>query len=206
MTTAARHPLVEDYLKKLWAEAARLPVDQARELVADIDEHLLAALPQEASETEVRNVLERLGTPAELVDAASGTPVVTPSGPKSFASPGGAIICLVAAEILSILLPLSVPLWIIGLVMMARATVWTERQKWLGMLALGSGFPVVTLLLMISTVTATSCSQVFENGQLVQDTCGGFNPVAAAFIGLTVAYFALQAFTIWRLMRSARQQ
>ena len=39
MTTTARHPLVEDYLRRLRTESARLPTDQARELLADIDEH-----------------------------------------------------------------------------------------------------------------------------------------------------------------------
>jgi hypothetical protein len=140
MTTAARHPLVEDYLRRLWEEAARLPVDQARELVADIEDHVGAAVLPDASEADVRNVLERLGSPRELVDVASGTTPPAPK-PKSFASPGGAIICLVAAELLSIALPLSLPLWIVGLVMMARATVWSERDRMLGLIALGSGFP-----------------------------------------------------------------
>jgi uncharacterized membrane protein len=204
MNTAARHPLVEDYLVRLQAEAARLPADQARELVADIDEHLQTALSQDASEAEVRNVLERLGTPDELVAEAGGAPTTTTVPHRSFASPTGAILCLVLAEVLSLLLPLSVPLWILGLVMMARATVFTEREKWLGFLGLGSGFPLAFVLIGASLVTVTSCSQVTENGQVVSDSCSGVDPVTVVAWVLTIGYVALQAFTIWRLTRSAR--
>ena len=203
MTTTARHPLVEDYLKRLWVEAARLPVDQARELVADIEEHLVAALPQGASETEVRNVLERLGTPRELVSEAGGPPE---EGSRSFASPTGAIICLVAAEILFVLLPVSIPLWIVGLVMMARTQVWNERQKWLGFLGLGSGFPAVFAFGVAATLSTRSCTSWSSSDGTSGSTCGGVDWVAIAAWTLTLGYLALQAFTIWRLVRSAQRR
>jgi len=206
MTTAARHPLVEDYLTRLRAEAARLPADQARELVADIDEHLGAALGPDPTEAEVRNVLDRLGTPRELVTEAGGASATPPSGQQPFASASGAIICLVAAEILSLLLPLSVPLWILGLVMMARATVWTEREKLLGMLGLGTGLPFALVWLAVSTMAVSGCSQVYENGRLVEDNCGGVNWAAVIAWSLTLGYLALQVFTVWLLVRSMRRR
>ncbi|MEO6512265.1 MAG: hypothetical protein ABIO16_14805, partial [Nocardioides sp.] len=201
MTTTARHPLVEDYLARLHAEAGRLPDDQARELVADIDEHLAAAIPQDATEADVRNVLERLGAPSDLVNEAGGT--VPAEKGKTFASPVGAIVCLLAAEVLSLLLPVSIPLWIIGLVMMARTEVWSERDKWLGFIGLGSGFPVAFVFLAVATLTVRPCGQVYENGVLVQDTCGGTNWVAITAWTVTLGYLALQALTVWRLVRSA---
>jgi uncharacterized membrane protein len=197
--------MVRDYLARLREESRMLPVDQARELVADIEEHLVAAIPPGASETEVRNVLERLGTPSELVSAAGATLPPQPTPSKSFASPGGAIACLLAAEFLSILLPLSVPLWILGLVMMARATVWSERDRILGFVALGTGLPAALVSLFVSTMVVTSCSQVYENGRLVSDSCGGTNWVAIAAWSLTLGYLAFQAFTVWRLVKSARR-
>jgi hypothetical protein len=206
MTPATRHPLVEDYLTRLHAEASRLPTDQARELVADIEEHLQTALSQDVSEAEVRNVLERLGTPQELVTEAGGALPTPARAQKSFASPGGAIICLLVAEVLSVLLPLSVPLWILGLVMMARATVWSERDKWLGFVGLGSGLPAALVFLGAGTVAARSCSGAIEAGVVVQDTCSGVDPVAIVAIGVTVAYIALQTFTVWRLVRSMRRR
>jgi uncharacterized membrane protein len=206
MTTAARHPLVEGYLRSLQTEAARLPYDQARELLADIDEHLGAALPPDPSEAEIRNVLDRLGTPTELVEAAGGQLAEEPHRPKPFSSPGGAILCLVMAEVLSIALPISVPLWILGLVMMVRATVWSDRQRLLGLIALGSGMPAVFVFLAGSLVAVRTCSQAIENGRVVQDTCGGVDWVAIAAWTVIVAYLALQVFTIWWLLRSARRR
>ena len=172
--------------------------------MADIDEHVDVALSRDASEAEVRNVLERLGTPAELVAAAGPPPPALET--RSFASPAGAIICLVAAEILCLLLPVSVPLWIVGLVMMARAQVWTERQKWLGFVALGSGLPVAFVFLAVSTFAVRTCSQVIENGVVVQDSCGGFDWVALVAWVVTLGYLALQGFTVWLLVRAARRR
>lgn len=204
MTTTARHPLVEEYLHTLRAEAARLPDDQARELVADIGEHLEVALAEGATETEVRNVLERLGTPAELVDAA-GPPIPAPSS-RSFASPAGAIICLLAAEILCVLLPVSVPLWILGLVMMARAPVWDERQKWLGFIGLGSGFPVVIVFVLAGTLATRSCASWSSSDGTSGSTCGGVDWVAVTAWTVTIGYLALQVVTIWRLTRAAQRR
>ena len=182
MTTAARHPLVEDYLARLRPGPRRLPVDQARELMADIDEHLRAALPQDASEAEVRNALDRLGTPRELVTEAGRTP--TPASPTErqiFRLPGrrdhlpGR-----RRDPVSLLLPLSVPLWIVGLVMMARATVWTEREKWLGFLGLGraSWSPWPSWSGPRHQVRLRAAARRSStDGVLVQDTCSGVDPV-----------------------------
>jgi len=203
MTTAARHPLVEDYLKRLWAEAARLPVDQARELVADIDEHLLAALPHDASEAEVRNVLDRLGTPGELVSEAGGD---TPVARKPLVSPVAALWCLVIAELTFILIPIAAVFWAVGLVFVFRATVWSQREKLVGLLALGTGFPAAFLFFGVSLLTVSSCSQVHENGRLVQDSCSGVDPVTVVAWVVTLGYVAFQAVTMWRLVRSARRR
>ncbi len=203
MTTAARHPLVEDYLKRLWTEAARLPVDQARELVADIDEHLLAALPHDASEAEVRNVLERLGSPSELVAEAGGS---TPAPRKPFVSPVAALWCLVIAELTFILIPVAAIFWVVGLIFVLRATIWSQREKLLGMLVLGTGFPVAFVFAGLSVVAVRACGQVYENGRLVEDTCSGTDPATVVVWVVTLGYVALQAFTIWRLTRSARRR
>lgn len=204
MTTTARHPLVEEYLRTLRAEAARLPDDQAGELVADIEEHLEVAVPDGATEAEIRNVMERLGTPAELVDAA-GPPAPAPAT-RSFASPAGAIVCLLAAEILCVLLPVSVPLWIVGLVMMARAQVWDERQKWLGFIGLGSGFAVALVFVAAGTFVTRSCTSWSISDGSSGSTCSGVDWVAVTAWTVTIAYLALQVFTIWRLTRAARRR
>ncbi|MEO6512246.1 MAG: hypothetical protein ABIO16_14705, partial [Nocardioides sp.] len=125
---------------------------------------------------------------------------------KTFASPVGAIVCLLAAEVLCVLLPVSIPLWIIGLVMMARAEVWSERDKWLGFIGLGSGFPVAFVFLAVSTLAVRSCSSWSSSDGTSGSTCGGTDWVAITAWTVTLGYLALQAFTVWRLVRSARRR
>jgi len=66
-------PLVDDYLRRLDAAASALPTHRRDELISEIRDHLQEALRQSATSDEVavRNLLERLGTPEEIVAAAS---------------------------------------------------------------------------------------------------------------------------------------
>ena len=129
---------------------------------------------------------------------------MTSSSSRAFASPTGAIVCLLAAEVVSILLPVSLPLWLLGLVMMVRTTVWSERDRWLGLLALGSGFPASLVFLASLTLATSSCSTVTRSGEVESDTCGGLDVAGVAVLVVVVAYLALQALTVWRLARAAR--
>ena len=204
MTTTARHPMVENYLHRLRAEAAHLPADDARDLVADIEEHLTTALSPGASEAEVRNVLERLGSPTELVAAVAGTDAEP--HPRGLVSPMVALWCLVIAELISVIIPVAAVFWVVGLIFTIRATIWTPRQKLAALLVLGSGFVVSFLLVALSLVAFSTCSQVYENGILVEDTCSGNNLSYVVWWTLTLGYLALQGFTIWRLSRSAKRR
>ena len=68
--------LVEDYLRRLDAAAATLPPDRRVELVSEIREHLQEGLRQSGTndEVSVRNLLERLGPPEEIVAEAADPP------------------------------------------------------------------------------------------------------------------------------------
>ena len=197
----ARHPLVEDYLRHLWTEAARLPVDQARELVADIEEHLHAALPAGASETQVRNVLERLGTPSDLVGEAGGDPPPPmPTAPptRTFASPGGAVACLLVSELLFVTGYLALAVWVIGLVLMARVTVWSPRQKTIGFAVLASGLPVIYLSVFALVLGYPHCVLNVGGG-----TCTGLTSSYALIAG---TFLVVQCVVAWRLLSAARQR
>ena len=80
MIAMRSHPLVEDYLRRLEAAADRLPADRRAELVADIREHLDDALRgvDPADEVAVRNAIERVGAPEEIVDEAAGPRLAEP--------------------------------------------------------------------------------------------------------------------------------
>jgi len=66
-------PLVEDYMRRLEAAAWALPDYRRDELLAEIRAHLDEALRQvpAGDEAAVRSVLERLGSPEEIVAAAA---------------------------------------------------------------------------------------------------------------------------------------
>ncbi len=69
MTPDTVHPLAEDYLRRLRRAGRQLPPERLRELVAEIERHLAEAIPPGASDHEVLEVLERLGSPGDIVDA-----------------------------------------------------------------------------------------------------------------------------------------
>jgi uncharacterized membrane protein len=76
--------LVEDYLRRLDAAASTLPPDRRAELVSEIREHLQEALRHTGAtdEVSVRNLLERLGPPEEIVAEAADLASL-PSAPVS---------------------------------------------------------------------------------------------------------------------------
>ncbi|MCB0909731.1 MAG: hypothetical protein KDB63_21745 [Nocardioidaceae bacterium] len=223
MNTGATHPFVEDYLARLSAESWRLlPHDQARELVEDVREHLASAITEQSSEAEIRDVLDRLGPPSEVVAAAA--PEGPPPGPAGFGPPTprpptfgnvevGALLCLVLAEVIFLIYPVAALLCLAGFVLLLVSRLWTAGEKVLGALFLATGFPLVFGTVLFTPTPSSQgeeCSQsVRADGTSGPLHCtqtggdGGANPwvfwVAAAI------YLALQAYTIWRLVRARRR-
>ncbi len=72
MSTVDTYRLVDDYLRRLDAAASALPPDRRAELITEIREHVQEALRQDPANDEaaVRNLLERLGPPEDIVSAA----------------------------------------------------------------------------------------------------------------------------------------
>ena len=92
------------------------------ELVAEIRGHIETALQEEqaAGEAAVRNVLDRLGPPEEIVEAAEPP---SPLGERR-------------ADVLEIvaLLALIVPFigWLVGTVLIFVSRPWSQRDKFIG--------------------------------------------------------------------------
>lgn len=226
MTTETLHPVAQAYLAELQQRCLSLPPEQAAELVSDIAGHLREALAPDAPEVEVRTVLDRLGSPAELV-AASGAPAAVPLPPATTAyavAPYAAtparfgavetltLVSLLAAELLFVLYPVAAVVWLLGVVLLASSQWWSPRQKLWGALGLATGFPVL-FSTMLMPGGQSSCTAVMEttsrDGTVSTgpqtSTCvteGGLpdwaQPVA---IGLLVAYLCFQGWTVWRLTR-----
>lgn len=139
-------PLVRDYLRRLETAAAALPAHGRAELAAEVREHIETALAEagRADEVTVRNVLERLGSPEEIVAAearqtgeASGSAVAGAAQPTVARSGWGAV--EVAALIVltlawpALFLPFGLILWpafgFVGLVLAWSSRVWSRLWK-----------------------------------------------------------------------------
>jgi hypothetical protein len=130
--------LVRDYLGRLEAAAWRLAVDRRAELVGEVREHIATALAEAGRRDEliVRNILERLGPPEEIV-AAEGEPdaaapalaAAAPTGPIVARAPSGAveIAALLMLTVGAVLVPFVGPS--LGLVFVWLSARWTQRQK-----------------------------------------------------------------------------
>jgi hypothetical protein len=135
MHTMETDRLIDDYLRRLGQAAAHMQRARRAELVAEIRGHIETALRQEqaAGEAAVRNVLDRLGTPEEIVEAAE-----PPSPPGDRQAGVLEIVALIA---------LIVPFigWLVGTVLVFASRVWSRRDKLIGALLLF--LPIVVLWL-----------------------------------------------------------
>lgn len=128
MTTTV-DALVDRYLADLEAELEGLPADRRRELLDEVGEHIAAARATLDAESEaaIRNVLERLGDPADIAAEARerfGVPAI----PTRHATPWLEVIALV-------LLVIPFLGWVVGVVLVWLSRVWTTRDKLIGTLA-----------------------------------------------------------------------
>ncbi len=155
MSTVHRDALVDSYLTRLEAAAAPLPEPRRQELLAEIRSHLAEALGDApADETTVRNVLERLGSPEEIVAAALDPDERPPGAPARRAG---------ALEITGLVLIAIVPLlgWAVGAILVGLSDRWRTREKTGAFLVLGLGgiCAVVLPALGIIAVSAGSLDQ-----------------------------------------------
>ncbi len=142
--------LVRDYLGRLEAAAWPLSEDRRRELVGEVREHIDTALASAGTSDEVtiRNVLDRLGRPEEIVAAEVQTDGTASAPPRAVSVPAPSRWSIGAVEITALLLltvgafllPVVGP--ILGLVFVWVSTVWSTREK------LFATFLVAVLLLL----------------------------------------------------------
>ena len=130
---------VHEYLARLEAAAAGLPTERRTELIGEVREHIEAAISEEAVPTEaaVRNVLDRLGSPEEIVaaeaqpfDGASGPAAIGPDGSATATRAGIGLLEVVALLLVTVgtfVAPIVGPAVGIALVWLSRA--WSTRLK-----------------------------------------------------------------------------
>jgi hypothetical protein len=123
-------------------------------------------LSPEASEAEVRNLLDELGPPENIVAAAAGPP---PPVPRRGAREVFALILLVTG------LP---PIlgWLAGVGLLLWSPLWSTRQKLLGILVWPGGYLVSLFALGGLGFVQESCST--EVGQPTPGDCVASGPSA----------------------------
>jgi uncharacterized membrane protein len=181
---------VDTYLRELDRELRDLPPARRRELLEEIRDHIDSALEGPAArEADVRNVLDRLGDPADI--AAEARERFEIRRPKAG-----------AREILAlVLLPLGGFLWVIGWVvgaiLLATSKVWTSREKLIGLLVLPGGLLPAG---GFGLVGARTCQEVIENGRVVSQPCSGGMPIWLGWAIMAVLVLA-PVWTVWFLAR-----
>lgn len=165
--------LVGDYLSRLEEAAAHLQRSRRAELIAEIREHIEAALREEddANEVAVRNVLERLGPPEEIVEAAEPSP-------EAEQAPAGK---LEVAAMVTLVVPFIG--WLFGIAMVLISRAWSNREKTIGMApALLAVVPFLTLTIVDNYTESTSIT--FEVLFFVRWVIGGLP--SALYLGLAL--------------------
>jgi hypothetical protein len=151
---ATRPRLVEDYLKELDRSLANLPSAQRKEMVADIEEHIdhqLSELGPAPSDSEVRNLLNRVGDPDDLAAEARDRFDVPAPEPR-----WTDYLALVLLPIGGLLVPLLG--WLAGVVLLWSSRVWSDRDKLLGTLIVPGGLLLPAYLMVAAIEPADSNS------------------------------------------------
>jgi hypothetical protein len=177
--------LVEDYLRELHIAAQGLPADRRDELIEEITAHIAEARQSDGSPMAVRNILDRLGDPADIVRAAADTPPGSPAwsgAPGSgaghpagqpAAQPGRAGALELAAVLFLLLGGIVIPVlgWFIGVVLLWMSPRWTAKDKLLGTLVWPGGLLAPALLVVSGAAAGLLATSV--------TTCTSGDPVAA---------------------------
>jgi hypothetical protein len=174
MTTT--HPLAGDYLRRLERAARVLPRRERDDLVADIRTHLDAGLPPDATEADVRNLLDELGPPEDVVAAASPDRPATRRGAREVF----ALVLLVTG------LPPLVG-WLAGVGLLLWSPLWSARQKLLGILVWPGGY---VALLGLGLVAERSCSSPAGRPAGVPDGCVSAGPSVWSVVAIVVLVLA----------------
>lgn len=169
MTTATGHREADNYLRDLRQAARVLPRSQRGELVAEIQAHLADGLTQADSEAAVRNLLDDLGDPADIVRAA-----LPPGGAHPTAGALPLVLGLVGAGIglvpfvgVVVAVPLGIAAVVLGINARRQARSWgTPMGIATGGVVAGAIAMVVPLLVFALSLAWGSGGQVIENDGL----------------------------------------
>lgn len=188
--------LVQNYLERLRQAADRLPPERSAELVAEIREHIDAAVAagEAGTEAELRDLLDRLGDPEEIVAAAADDDAPAAPPPVGrYRRPGiGLEIAAVALMTLGSLI--LVVGWAVGAILLWTSRRWTTGEKLLGTLVVPGG-PFLILL------SVQFGGQVCTSEQTFTDSAGGTTTIAEQCTGFAFpSYLGIPLFFAWLVL------
>jgi hypothetical protein len=190
MTNPTLHPLAADYLKRLRHAGANLPADRLNELYAEIEAHILEATDLDDDEVHIRNVLERLGDPADIIGAEA-----PPDRP--LAAPGRGTrewMAIILLPIGGFFLGIG---WVIGLIALWSSNRWSTRDKWIGTLLVPGGLLTPLLFLNVTagsqTCTGTTTGNLLTNHTVTTEHCTGGTGTIAAVLLIALLIFLVLA-------------
>jgi len=147
-----RHREVGEYLRRLHRSMADLPAERRDEILAEIEEHIAEGLAERATESDVRNVLERLGDPADIAAEARERFGIKPTR-RSWTDPAAIILLLIGG--------FTIIGWFVGVVLLWISDAWNTRDKIIGTLVVPGGLAgALGVGLASSAVQGTSCGPV----------------------------------------------
>jgi hypothetical protein len=191
MTPGTLHPLAEDYLRRLRRAGRRLPPERLGELLAEIEGHLSEAVARGASDHEVLEVLERLGSPGDIVEAER-PPAHGPADRRSWREWAAVILLPLGGFAFGVG-------WLVGLVLLWSSRLWTTREKLIGTLIVPGGI-ATTLLVVVLTGTKRRCSEFAtvnpSTGTLVGRATTHCTPSAGPSAATTALQIALVVFFV----------
>ena len=192
--------LVDDYLDRLESELRGVPRAGRREVLDEIEAHIAEAraeLPAD-DEVDVRNLLERLGDPADIAAEARER-----FGVRRPRTTWREIAALILLPFGGFVLP--VVGWLAGVVLLWLSDAWTSRDKLIGTLLIPGGLLGPVLLVLLASNTGGGvCRRPFSGGPTY---CGGdrvYSWPLALFVLLVVIPLAAEVYLIWRLRRGVR--
>jgi hypothetical protein len=201
--------LVGAYLRRLDRAAASLPPDRRADLLAEIGEHIAAARDAGAAadEAAVRTLLDRLGSPEDIVTAARDVdpPPATAVRPAGTGHELAAVLLLTAGSLVPVVG------WLVGVVLLWTSPRWRVREKLLGTLVVPFGPGVVLwggafLVVPDGLLGGRELCTLTSTGNVVLETCTSSGPPAVVSVGLLVALVVAPVVVAIVLMRLARRR
>ncbi len=188
---SATDRLVSDYLDRLESELAGIPRTGRREVLDEIEAHIQESLAEAHADDEVavRNVLDRIGEPADI--AAEARERFGVKQQKATWREIGALILLPFGGFL-------VPVigWFAGVVLLWVSDAWNTRDKLIGTLVLPGGFALPFFLLFLASGTGSGSGGGGGSSMSVWEIAKIVLAVAVLLSPLVV-----DGYLLWRLRR-----